>query len=103
MNTIREANATSALERIAEALTEAQQLALVMAWRQASGGSAVQVAANERTIGALLKGAGPLIEEKAGRRVLTGLGEDVAGYLSATHTFAIPDFGSLLPEGPKSR
>lgn len=98
MTTIRDENASAALDRIAEVLTEAQCVALVIAWRQTDGRNPVPVSANERTIGALMKGSGPLVEEMDGRRFLTGIGEDLARHLAGTRNFDIPDFGVLLPD-----
>lgn len=96
------ANAAGAMERIIEGLTEPQQMALVAALRGATEGAEVTVSANERTIGSLLKGPAPLIREDASRRVLTGLGLDVAHYLKANRDFNLPDLGSLVSGLPKA-
>jgi hypothetical protein len=96
------ANAAGAMERIIEGLTEPQQMALVASLRAAKEGAEVTVSANERTIGSLLKGDAPLIREADGRRrVLTGLGLDVARYLKETRSFNLPDLGSLVSGLPK--
>jgi hypothetical protein len=94
------------MARIAEVMTEPQQVALVVALRQAgTTADVVQVAANERTIGSLLRGSSPLIEERGSKRVLTPLGLDVARYLMGTGDFdgMIPNMGDLLPPMPDNR
>lgn len=94
------ASGTAAMERIIESLTDRQQMALVTAFRQPDG--YVRVAANEWTIGSLLRGNGPLIQEVGAMRVLTPLGQDVARYLKEEKKFsALPDISTMIPELPK--
>jgi len=96
------ANSAAAMERIIETLTEPQQMALVVAMQQAGHlTEVIQVTANERTIGSLLRGNGQLIREVGRKRVLTPLGRDVARYLTGTRSFdTLPDMDDLLPPMP---
>lgn len=93
-------NSVSAMERIIESLTRSQQVVLFNALRQSDRRDVVTVdSANERTVGSLMRGEAPLIREnRAHRRVLTGLGRAVADYLIKTREFKVVDLQSIVPD-----
>lgn len=92
--------AVCAMERIIESLTRAQQEVLVNAMRNSRRRDVITVdSANERTIGSLMRGKAPLVwENRLHRRVLTGLGKEVAKYLISTRDTSMIDIGSIIPD-----